>query len=138
MAFLDRTFDTAGGGRQLMLDPQTRLLQAALALLANNGQTGGLHGLTEKFQQAGLDTVMQSWIGGAQNLPISGEQIQQVLGDGHLEQIAEETGLTELEAANHLSDMLPRLIDRLTPDGEAPQGGLGNVSALLKQVMGRY
>jgi uncharacterized protein YidB (DUF937 family) len=138
MALLDRTFNMIGGGRQSMLDPQTRLLQAALALLANHGQTGGLHGLTEKFQEAGLDSIIRSWIGNEQNLPISGEQIQQVLGDGHLEQIAEETSLTETEAASHLSDMLPRLVDRLTPDGEAPQGGLGNVSALLEQVMGRY
>jgi uncharacterized protein YidB (DUF937 family) len=138
MARLDRTYDAAGGGRLPILDPQSRLLQAALALLANNGQTGGLHGLAEKFRRAGLDDVFLSWIGNGENLPISKEQMQRLLGDGHLKQIAEETGMTELEAADHLSDMLPRLVDRLTPDGEAPRDGLDNVSTLLEQVMGRY
>lgn len=139
MGLLDSAFNMFGNAQQSsMLDPKTRLLQAVLSLLSNNGQTGGLNGLVEKFQEAGLGHIIGSWIGPGQNLPIAGEQIQQVLGNGSLEQISEETGLTQDETASHLSEMLPQLVDRLTPDGMAPQGGLGNVSALLEQVMGRH
>lgn len=139
MGLLDSAFNMFGNAQQSsMLDPKTRLLQAVLSLLSNNGQTGGLNGLVERFQEAGLGHIIGSWIGPGQNLPISGEQIQQVLGGGSLEQISEETDLTQDETASHLSEMLPQLVDRLTPDGMAPQGGLGNVSALLEQVMGRH
>lgn len=139
MGLLDSAFNMFGNAQQSsMLDPKTRLLQAVLSLLSDNGQTGGLNGLVERFQEAGLGHIIGSWIGPGQNLPISGEQIRQALGNGSLEQISEETGLTQDETANHLSEMLPQLVDRLTPDGMAPQGGLGNVSALLEQVMGRH
>jgi uncharacterized protein YidB (DUF937 family) len=64
-------------------------------------------------------------------LPISAEQIQQILGNGHLQQISEETALTQDETATHLSVLLPDLIDRLTPNGQAPEGGLGDIATLL-------
>jgi uncharacterized protein YidB (DUF937 family) len=136
MGLLDKALDMFGG--QQALDPKTRLLQAALALLANNGQTGGLQGLVGRFQEAGLGNVIDSWIGRGQNVPVSGEQIQQALGDGPLEQISQETGMTEHETAHHLSDMLPDLVDRLTPEGQAPPDGLGNVASLLERVLGKF
>ena len=49
-------------------------------LLSNDGGQGGLGGLVGKFEQAGLGNVVSSWIGSGQNLPISAEQLQNVLG----------------------------------------------------------
>lgn len=138
MGLLDRAFAMLGENHLPLMDARTRLLQAALSLLANNGQVGGLHGLVSRFQEAGLGNVISSWIGPGQNVPITPEQVQQVLGDGPLQQISEETGLTEHDAANQLSDMLPDLVDKLTPAGHVPRGGLGNMSALLDHFMGRY
>lgn len=138
MGLLDGAFDMLGGNHLPMMDSKTRLLQAALALIANNGQNGGLHGLVERFQEAGLGNVIQSWIGDGSNVPITPTQMQQVLGDGELQQIAEETALDEPDVAKHLSEILPDLIDTLTPGGHIPQGGLGNMSALLDHFMGRY
>lgn len=138
MGLLDRAFDMLGGNHLPMMDSRTRLLQAALSLIANNGQNGGLHGLVEHFQEAGLGNVIHSWISTGPNVPISPVQMQEVLGDGQLQQIAEETALDEQEVAGNLSEMLPDLVDRLTPAGQIPQGGLGNMSALLDHFMGRY
>lgn len=138
MGLLDRAFELLGDNHLPMMDAQTRLLQTSLALLANNGQTGGLHGLAERFQEAGLGNVISSWIGSGVNVPITPTQVHQALGEGQLQQISEETGLTLDETARSLSEMLPVLVDKLTPAGHIPQGGLGNMSALLDHFMGRY
>jgi uncharacterized protein YidB (DUF937 family) len=130
MGFSDRALDL-GNAEAKMTGPQAKLLQAALATLSNHGQAGGLPGLIGRFQEAGLGDVIGSWISSGQNLPISAEQIQQILGNGHLQQISEETALTQDETATHLSVLLPDLIDRLTPNGQAPEGGLGDIGTLL-------
>lgn len=138
MGILDRAFEMLGDNHLPLMDARTKLLQAALSLIANNGQTGGLQGLMEHFQEAGLGNVISSWIGPGENVPVTAEQMERVLGEGHLQQISEETGLPEHEVADRLSDMLPDLIDKLTPAGHVPQGGLGNMSALLDHFMGGY
>ncbi len=136
MGLLDSAIQMLGEVQQQAQDPKAKLLQAAVAMLSDNSQTGGLPGLMEKFQQAGLGNLIGSWVGGGQNLPISGEQVQQALGDEHLQQLSAASNLPAGEVAQHLSDLLPGLIDQLTPNGEVPQGGLGQVGALLGQLMG--
>ncbi|HJV74953.1 MAG TPA: YidB family protein [Noviherbaspirillum sp.] len=138
MGLLDSALKMFGNQNPLpMMDSKTQLLQAALSLLADNGRAGGLSGLTSRFQQAGLGNVISSWIGSGENAPITGTQIQQALGDQQLQQISEEAGLPKDEAADQLSGMLPDLVDRLTPSGHIPEGGLGNMSALLDHFIGR-
>jgi uncharacterized protein YidB (DUF937 family) len=137
MGLLDTAMDMFGNNRSQIGDPKMRLMQAALSLLANNGQNGGLQGLVGRFQEVGLGNTISSWIGTGENVPITPNQVQEALGEGQLQQISEEAGLTHEETANHLSDMLPHLVDTLTPAGHVPQGGLGNVSSLLEQFVGR-
>jgi uncharacterized protein YidB (DUF937 family) len=138
MGLLDKAIEMLGDNQLPLMDSRTRLLQAALSLIANNGQAGGLSGLADRFQEAGLGNAISSWIGSGQNVPITAEQLRQALGDGPLQQISEETGLNEQDTAEHLSGMLPDLVDKLTPGGSIPQGGLGNMSALLDHFMGQY
>jgi uncharacterized protein YidB (DUF937 family) len=137
MGLFDKAFEMFGDNQSPMMDSKTRLLQAALSMLANNGQTGGLSGLVERFQEAGLGNAVSSWIGTGQNVPITGAQVQQALGEGQLQQISEESGLPQNEAADSLSEMLPNLVDKLTPAGHIPQGGLGNMSSLLEHFLGK-
>ncbi|MGE5622237.1 MAG: YidB family protein [Bacillota bacterium] len=139
MENIDRTAASVGGNQQPFApDARTRLIQATLALLADNGQNGGLHGLREHFQEAGLGNVLSSWIGTEENVPITPIQIQEALGDGHLQQIAEEAGLSEDETARQLSELLPEMVDALTPAGYIPRGGLGTMSELLERFLRGY
>ncbi len=138
MGILDKAIEMLGGNHLPMMDARTKLIQAALSLLANNGHAGGLNGLVEQFSRAGLGNVIQSWIGSGENVPVTGEQIQQVLDPNQLHRIAEDTDMSEPEAAAQLGDILPDLVDKLTPAGHVPQGGLGNMSALLDHFLGRY
>lgn len=138
MGLLDSAADMFGNKPPQMLDSRTRLMQAALSLLADNGQSGGLQGLLQRFQEAGLGNVFSSWIGSGENVPVTPEQVKQALGEGHLQQVSEESGLTENETAQQLSELLPQMVDTLTPAGHIPQGGLGNMSELLGHFIGRF
>ena len=98
------------------------------------GGLGGLGGLINAFQRNGMGDQMQSWIGTGQNMPISPDQLQQVLGQGTLGQIAQQLGLSPQASASGLSELLPQLIDRLTPNGQAPQGDLGDVADIMARL----
>jgi uncharacterized protein YidB (DUF937 family) len=101
-----------GGGQQLAA--------SVLQLLGN--QQGGISGLLQNFQQHGLGDVVSSWISTGQNLPVSGEQIQQVLGNEQIQAFAQSAGIAPEGASSQLADLLPGIVDKLTPDGQVPQG----------------
>jgi uncharacterized protein YidB (DUF937 family) len=105
-------------------------------LLANNGELGGLGGLVSKFDQAGMGDVIGSWIGKGENAPISGGQLQQVLGSDAISGIAQKLGINATALLPLLATMLPTLIDQLTPKGQVPAEGLGNHEDLLSSLSG--
>ena len=113
-----------------------QLLQAITGMLANDGSHGGLGGLMEKFQQAGLGDVIGSWVGSGENRPISGDQVSQAFGPDTISDLAAKLGLNSGDAAGQLSQILPGLIDKLTPHGQAPSGGLGNSGDLMGMLGG--
>ena len=98
---------------------------------------GGLGALVQKFQQAGLGQVVASWIGRGQNLPISGDQLKNVLGSDAVRGMAQQVGINPDELMGQLSQILPGLVDQLTPEGQLPQGGqlsaagLDNLAGML-------
>jgi uncharacterized protein YidB (DUF937 family) len=124
-------------------EPGSVLLSTVIAMLANgqHAQGAGVAGLGDligRFTQSGMGDVIGSWIGHGPNAPISGDQLSSVLGSDAIGQIAAQLGLSHDETAGQLSQMLPEVISRLTPHGEAPSGGLGDdVGALLGQLMKR-
>ncbi len=100
-----------------------------------SGGLGGLGGLVSQFEQAGLGHVVSSWVGHGENLPISADQLSQVLGGGALGQIAQQVGLSHGETADQLSQLLPQLVDKLTPEGTlpSPEAGLGQIGDILSR-----
>ena len=119
MGLLDSVMGALGGaGGNSGSNP---LLDVVMQMLSNNGQGGGLAGLAQAFQNKGLGDQMASWIGTGQNLPVSPEQIKSVLGGGQLGKIASQLGINEQQAAGGLADLLPQVIDTLTPGGKMPQ-----------------
>ena len=112
------------------------LLPLVVGMLANDGKLGGLGGLMEKFNNAGLGDAAKSWVGTGENAPISGDQIGQVLGGDMMGELASKLGMSQGDAAGSLAQMLPGLIDQLTPSGQAPAGGLGNSGDLMGMLGG--
>lgn len=105
-------------------------------LLANNSEVGGLGGLVSKFEQAGMGDVIGSWIGRGENTPISGGQLQDVLGSDVVSGIAQKLGINASTLLPMLATLLPMLVDRLTPQGQAPAEGLGSQDDLLASLSG--
>lgn len=132
MGLLDSVMGAVSG----QVSQQGGLASVLGGLLANNSELGGLSGLIEKFKQAGLGDVINSWIGQGENLPISAEQITQVLGSGTVGNIASQLGIDPAQASSQLAQVLPGLINTLTPGGEAPQGGLGQAGDLMGMLGG--
>ena len=106
------------------------------SLLANNSEVGGLSGLVEKFTQHGMGDIVGSWIGQGKNLPISADQIASALGNGTLGNIASQLGMDPAQLSGQLAQMLPGLIDKLTPHGALPEGGLGQSGDLMGMLGG--
>lgn len=145
MGLLDSVLSAVGGQSQggeglggllAMLGTQPQLMEMASSLLGNDGQLGGLPGLMDKFQQAGLGDVMASWVGTGANQPISGDQLSSVLGSDAVSGLAAQFGVNSKDLAGQLSSVLPGLVDKLTPSGQAPVAGLGNGSDLMGMLGG--
>jgi uncharacterized protein YidB (DUF937 family) len=115
---------------------QNPLLDIALSLLTNP-QTGGLGGLVETFKSKGLNDIMSSWVSTGQNLPISGNQIQDVLGSGLIQQFAKKLGSSGEEVSGGLASLLPEIIDKLSPKGTLPESDalLQGLSSLKKGLL---
>ena len=124
------------GGLMGMLASNPQLVQVVTGMLSNDGGHGGLGGLVAKFQGAGLGDAMSSWIGGGPNQPVSGEEVTSALGSGAVADVAAKLGVSHGEAAEQLSQMLPNIINHLTPGGEAPAQGLGNSGDLMGMLGG--
>jgi uncharacterized protein YidB (DUF937 family) len=129
---------TAGGMQAVMgLAAQNpRLLQAAAGLLANGSAVGGLAGLVANFQRAGLGDAMNSWIGSGGNQAVTGSQIEQALGAETLRQVAGSAGLDTTQAAGLLAQVLPEVVNQLTPKGQMPAGGAGAQEAVMAMLGG--
>ncbi|NDZ13692.1 hypothetical protein C7T35_29915 [Variovorax sp. WS11] len=103
-------------------------------LLANNGEVGGLGGLVSKFEQAGMGDVIGSWIGKGENQPVTDDQLQNALGSDVVSGLAQKLGINAATLLPMLATLLPMLIDRLTPRGQAPAEGLGDQDELLSSL----
>jgi len=119
MGLLDSVVGALSGGQS---DGSNSLMNVVMQLI-NNPQNGGLGGLVQSFEQGGLGEIVNSWVSTGHNLPISAEQIQAVLGGGKLQEIAAQLGVSPEQASGSLAELLPKVVDHLTPNGQLPDGG---------------
>ncbi len=104
------------------------MVQVAMDLF---NQNGGLEGVLEKFKQGGLAEQAASWVGKGENLPVSAEQITQVLGSGTVADIAAKLGMDPTDISNKIAEYLPQVIDKMTPNGEVDANSGNLMSAVL-------
>jgi uncharacterized protein YidB (DUF937 family) len=121
-----------GGGAQSVV---------GAVMSALNNQPGGLGGVVESLSKGGLGDVVSSWIGNGPNPPVTTGQLQGALGSGTTDAIAGEIagklGISPEMATTVLSQVLPHLVDHLTPNGQVPPGGLSSAGGgLLNSIIG--
>jgi uncharacterized protein YidB (DUF937 family) len=93
------------------------LISALMSILASQG---GIAGLIQKFSRSGLGDHVNSWVSTGQNKPLSPQQVQQGLGQDTIDELAQKTGMGHDEVKSQLSQVLPQVVDKLTPDGQVP------------------
>jgi uncharacterized protein YidB (DUF937 family) len=118
-----------GGGNQAR--GGNLLLQVALLMLQQNG---GLEGVLNKFRQGGLAQQADSWVSTGQNMNISGDQLQQVFGSSTISDLASRLGVSEDQAGSAMAQVLPEVINGLTPEGHVPENGNDEIAQGLSAL----
>jgi uncharacterized protein YidB (DUF937 family) len=104
----------SGGGGAAAAPTQTASDEGAGGLL------GGLGGLLDKLQKGGLGSAANSWVGPGQNQPVPPGQLGSALGPDIIKVLAQRSGVSEEEITKQLSQVLPGVVDKLTPQGRLP------------------
>lgn len=85
------------------------------------GPRGTMPDLADRFTQEGLGAIMASWIHDGPNQPIRPDQLARVLGAERVRDLATLAGLPEDAFLQQMALHLPRVIDRMTPEGHVAQ-----------------
>lgn len=132
MGLLDSVVGALGAGGN---GGQPDLMRVVMGLVE---QSGGLPGLLQKLQQGGLAEQAASWVSTGQNLPVSADQIGGALGGDLLGSLAKQAGVGQGDLAGSLAQMLPQLIDKMTPNGQVPAAGaMPDLGGLLGSLLRR-
>jgi uncharacterized protein YidB (DUF937 family) len=119
--FASRYFGKKGADQTASAEPQPapRIPQADPAA-APGDILDGLGGLMKQFQQKGLGDTIDSWVNRGKNKDITSRQVSEALGSDVVDQLSRRTGLSRDEVISELANVLPNVVDRMTPDGRLP------------------
>jgi uncharacterized protein YidB (DUF937 family) len=126
MGILNRLSGLLGGGKK------GGIAEVVQALI---DQFGGIDALIDKLRSSGLSAQLETWIGTGENSPAGAKKIEEALGSDAIAGIAERLGIDPKEAAAKVAVALPKVIDRLTPAGRLPEGGISMDS--IDNLLGR-
>jgi uncharacterized protein YidB (DUF937 family) len=99
---------------------ESAVLPVVLGEVLGTGSQGGLNAIVAKLQQAGFGDQVKSWLGNGQNLPITADQLKQVLGSDAVKQLAARFNIPVDQITQILAQQLPAAVDRASPDGKLP------------------
>ncbi|MBK9096789.1 MAG: DUF937 domain-containing protein [bacterium] len=116
MDILNTIQSALGGGNK-----KDDLMSTVMGLL---GGQGGLNNLISQFTSKGLGDVVGSWVSTGKNLPVSGDQLQNVLGKDTISNLASKLGMDNGALTSQLTNLLPDVVDKLTPEGKVPEGDI--------------
>ena len=118
MGLMDMISGAAERHPEVTQEQHLNLMQTAMQMFSNHG---GISGLLENAQTHGLGNTVQSWIGTGANQPVSAEQVENLLGQDRIDQLAGRVGISPETAKSALARILPVIVDKATPQGQLPQ-----------------
>jgi len=132
MGLLDNLENQALGN---VLGGGSNSLASGLLQMIQN-QPGGLQGLVQSFHDKGMGGLVSAWISSGPNPPISGDQVHQVLGSDQVKALAAKAGISPDVAGVAIAQILPGLVDKLTPNGSVPDHSnvMEMASSMLKNL----
>ena len=109
-------------------------VRKGLSETMGGSSAGGVAGLLNKFDAAGLGDKARSWVGDGQKQPVSGDEVRRALGDREVDQIAQKAGMPSNEASDELASILPDTVSKLTPGGKIPDAN--ELQDIMKKIPG--
>ncbi len=109
-------------------------LEGLVASLALDEKKAQLDGIIGSLKEKGLKDTVASWVGTGENQPINPDKIKEALGVHRIEELAAQAKMKASEVPQALSNLLPQIIDKLTPDGKEPENGIA--AAAVKFLRG--
>lgn len=106
--------DGHGGNRTAML---ALMLPLVMAWVRRKGGVGNVLG---QVQQQGYGDHADSWLSTGQNQALPRDAAHQLLGDEELSSLSTQLGVGRDEAAAGFSELLPEVVDQLSPQGHLP------------------
>jgi uncharacterized protein YidB (DUF937 family) len=135
-----------GGGQQGGAGGALGALGGLLGGGGQQAQGGGMGGMANLamslpqliglFQQSGLGNAANSWIASGDNHAVSGAQVAQAFGQDRISALASQLGMSHEDTSNHLADILPQVVDKLSPNGAVPQEN--DIGSMLSSVLGSF
>ncbi|RTL50254.1 MAG: DUF937 domain-containing protein [Bradyrhizobiaceae bacterium] len=102
--------------------PEASQLEASvLHQVLGDGNQGGLSAIVDKLQKAGYGDQVKSWLGDGKNIPITGEELQEVLGNAQVKELAAKYGVPIDQIGPLLAQYLPKAVDKASPNGTLPR-----------------
>src|SRR5438309_57693 len=117
MSIFDSVMGAIEQHSEMNQEQHANLLQSAMQMFGNRA---GISGLMNNAQSQGMGSVVESWVGTGANQPIGAQQVQGLVGQDRINQLAARVGVPPGIASMALSRILPVLVDRLTPQGKLP------------------
>jgi len=101
---------------------EAAVVPVVLSEVLGNGSQGGLSAIVAKLQQSGLGPQVSSWLGNGENLPITADQLKQVLSNDQVKQLAAKFGIPVDQVLDVLAKQLPATVDHASPNGTLTHG----------------
>ena len=103
------------GGRNAML---ALMLPLVLQWVQRNG---GIGQVLQRVNQHGYGSHADSWVGTGANAPLPPQAARQLLGGDELANLSSQLGVGEDEVADGFTEILPEVVDQLSPGGSLPE-----------------
>ena len=108
------------GGQKQTPAPDMPKLPESNPEASSGSLLDGLGDLIDQFQKKGLGDVVDSWVNRGGNKSVAPDQVSVALGGDVVDELSRRTGLSRDEVLTELANMLPNMVDKLTPEGRLP------------------
>ena len=118
------------GGALMLL-----LLPLAMQWVQRNG---GIGGVLERFKNKGYGQQAASWVSTGENEELQPQAVNELMGTEELSRMSQQLGVSEEEVSSGMAQILPEMVNQLTPQGGVPDDGdevLNRGTSMLEQIM---
>ena len=101
-------------------------------------RSGGIGAVLQRFQNKGYSQQAASWVSTGANEELPPQAVSDVVGTQELSQLSQQLGVSQEEVSSSMAQILPEMVNQLTPDGGMPDDGddvLDRGRSILEQFM---